>query len=153
LVYYKAVQRCKVIAGHWILRASKGQLLRSCLHGVSINGIPPLSLLTAVSVIFALHLILSIHSMLFAPERNPEDEENMMESKGKEVDREWEMVPVPATPGTPFGRMPMSPMTPRTKAFQALEGDSRRLSFRQSYPEPPPLSFPPPPTKAKKGKK
>jgi hypothetical protein len=113
----------------------------------------PLDMLTLISIIFALHLILSIHSILFAPEGNPDDEESIAESKGKQADRQWEMVPVPATPGTPFGRMPMSPMTPRTKAFQSLEGDTRRLSYRQSYPEPPPLSFPPPPTKAKKGKK
>jgi len=103
-------------------------------------------------IIFALHVMLSVHSIMFAPEGNPGDEESRAESKGKQVDRQWEMVPVPSTPGTPFGRMPMSPMTPRTRAFGDLEGN-RRLSYRQSYPEPPPLSFPPPPTKAKKGKK
>jgi hypothetical protein len=111
-------------------------------------------MLTVSSVIFAFHIFLSIHSILFAPEAGADDEESFTESKGKQVDdRQWEMVPVPATPGTPFGRMPMSPMTPRTKAFQTLDGESRRLSVRQSYPNPQPLSFPPPPTKPKKGKR
>jgi hypothetical protein len=91
--------------------------------------------------------------MLFAPAVGADDEESIGEAKGKEVDRQWEMVPVPATPGTPFGRMPMSPMTPRTKAFQTLDGDTRRLSVRQGYPEPPQMSFPPPPTRPKKGKR
>jgi hypothetical protein len=109
-------------------------------------------MLTVASVIFALHLILSIHSMLFAPAPGADDEESFAESKGKQVDqRQWEMVPVPATPGTPFGRMPMSPMTPRTKAFQTLDGDTRRLSYRESYQAP--MSFPPPPKQPLKGKR
>jgi hypothetical protein len=101
-------------------------------------------------------MILSIHSMLFAPDVDPDDEEAVSESKRRQVDdRQWEMVPVPATPGTPFGRMPMSPMTPRTKAFQTLDGDSARLSVRQSYAAPPQqqMSFPPPPKNPKKGKR
>ncbi len=112
----------------------------------------PCDVLTAASVIFSLHVMLSIHSVLFAPEASDDDEESIAESKGKHIDqRQWEMVPVPATPGTPFGRMPMSPMTPRTKAFQTLDGDTRRLSYRESYQAP--MSFPPPPTRPKKGKK
>jgi len=103
--------------------------------------------------LFCIQILLALHSIVFAPEPKPEDEEKLpIESKGKEPERQWEMVPIPATPGTPFGRLPMSPMTPRTKAFQALEGEAKGLPFRQRYPEPPPLSFPPPP-KAKKGKR
>lgn len=85
---------------------------------------------------FGIHIIISIYSMLFAPSKREEDDESFVE-KGKGREEKWEMVPIPETPRTPYGAMPMSPMTPRTKAFQNLAGA-------------PTLMFPPPPKKAKK---
>lgn len=52
-----------------------------------------------------------------------------------EQERQWEMVPVPDTPG-----MPKSPMTPRTTAFKALEGGGDLPLRNGGY-------FPPPPKK------
>jgi len=88
-----------------------------------------------ITAVFAIHIGLSVYSMLFAPSVRDSDEESFVE-KGKGREEKWEMVPIPETPKTPYGGMPMSPMTPRTKAFQSLAG--------------PPMVFPPPPRKAKK---
>src|ERR1700759_5571103 len=94
------------------------------------------------SAIFGTHVFMSIHAMLFAPETKEEDQESLMESKGKgRQEPLWEMVPIPETPKTPYHNMPMSPMTPRTKAFQSLQGVG---------PSTHQYAFPPPPKKAKK---
>jgi len=95
-----------------------------------------------MAALFAIHLVLAIGSMLFSPTKREEDQEALVESKGKgKVEPTWEMVPIPETPKTPYGQMPMSPMTPRTKAFQNLQGASLA---------PYGGGFAPPPRKAKK---
>jgi hypothetical protein len=87
--------------------------------------------------------------MLFAPPLGTKnvDSEKFTEKKGKEpaAEQQWEMVPVPETPGLGGIRGPLSPTTPRTRAFNALDGGASGLPFREH--------FPPPPTKAvKKGR-
>lgn len=93
-------------------------------------------------------MLLAIQSMLFAPQPGAKDveSEKYNESKGKEpaAEQQWEMVPVPETPGRGGNRGPLSPTTPRTRAFNALDGGASGLPFREH--------FPPPPTKAKKGR-
>ena len=71
-----------------------------------------------------------------------EEDEKHYDGKGKISDeRQWEMVPIPETPGTSYGgSFPLSPTTPRTRAFNALQGDVRT----------PKMAFPPPPKKARK---
>jgi len=83
--------------------------------------------------------------MLFAPPApdpsESDEEESYYDVKGKGPDRQWEMVPIPETPGTAYGgSFPLSPTTPRTRAFNTLQGDIR----------PPKPAFPPPPKKARK---
>jgi len=96
--------------------------------------------------LFSIHVILAIHSMLFAPQPGTKDveSEKYIEKKGKEpaAEQQWEMVPVPETPGLGVVRGPLSPTTPRTRAFNALDGGASGLPFREH--------FPPPPTKATK---
>ena len=94
------------------------------------------------SALYCVYILLSIQSMLFSPEKKEEDEESFTESKGKHPQEpQWEMVPIPETPGTAYSRhFPLSPTTPRTRAFNALEGD-------RPIPKP---QFPPPPKKARK---
>lgn len=74
------------------------------------------------SVLYSIHVILALHSILFAPEKVEDDEESYYESKGKYADEpQWEMVPIPETPGTSYG-MSLPPQTPRTRAFNKLDG-------------------------------
>jgi len=95
-----------------------------------------------MAAIFGTHLLLSIYAILFASEEKDDDQEALVEKKGKTRQEPlWEMVPIPETPKTPYHNMPMSPMTPRTKAFQSLQGVG---------PSTHQYAFPPPPKKAKK---
>lgn len=74
-------------------------------------------------VIFSIHLIISIYSIFSPPPAESVEEEVIFPSEGKshqEVERQWEMVPIPPTPGTTGGLK--SPTTPRTRAFNNLEG-------------------------------
>src|ERR1700712_3333236 len=106
-------------------------------------------MLTSGSVLFAAHIFVALHSMLFAPTKkgDVEEQETYTESKGKEPmvedEQQWEMVRIPETPGTVNGMtdFPLSPTTPRTRAFNTLGGDRGRLPSRDQH-------FPPPPTKA-----
>jgi hypothetical protein len=71
------------------------------------------------SALFAIHAIISIYAMLFAPDVDPYDDAIFTPVK-EEDERQWEMVRIPDTPGTTGGLK--SPMTPRTRAFNELEG-------------------------------
>jgi len=74
---------------------------------------------------FGIHMLLSLHSIALPPPKiEDDDEESMFNGKGKgaESEQDWEMVPIPKTPGSTMAGYPMSPTTPRTKAFRALDG-------------------------------
>jgi hypothetical protein len=117
-------------------------------------------------------VLLALHSIAFAPPKKEIDEESFYETKGRYPDEpQWEMVPIPETPGTAYGGN--FPQTPRTRAFNALDGAFNRPKpkFRAAeepyqrpddrpYEKPktglnaleasfraPPPQFPPPPKK------
>jgi hypothetical protein len=93
---------------------------------------------------------MAIQAMLWSPELKEEDQEALVGTKGKGLEKEpeWEMVPIPETPKTPYHNFPMSPMTPRTKAFQTLQGSGGPSisTVKSPYAQ----YFDPPPKKAKK---
>jgi len=89
--------------------------------------------------IFAVHVILSIHSMLMPSEKKviTDDESEYNDDKGKSPatrEQQWEMMRIPDTPGTTGGLK--SPVTPRTRAFNTLGGGGD-LPLRQHFPPPP----------------
>ncbi|KAF2399364.1 hypothetical protein EJ06DRAFT_557217 [Trichodelitschia bisporula] len=79
--------------------------------------------------LFATNILFAIHSMLFAPARRLDDDEESVHGKAAQAGygeltspQQWEMLRVPPTPGTAGGMK--SPITPRTRAFNALAGDA-----------------------------
>lgn len=85
------------------------------------------------SILFGIHILLAAHSMVFAPEFDPDEDAMSPFASTKipeEEERQWEMVRIPDTPGTTGGLK--SPMTPRTKAFNVLEGGGD-LPLREKY--------------------
>jgi hypothetical protein len=96
----------------------------------------------ARSAMYGVHVILAIMSMLFAPEKREDDQESLVESKGKGPEEPtWEMVPIPGTPRTPYHNMPMSPMTPRTKAFESLQAPAKLTPYGGGFAPPPKKPF------------
>lgn len=111
--------------------------------------------------VFAAHVILSIHSILFSPPKKvifDDDSDVYNDEKGKapiSQRQQWEMMRIPDTPASVGGLK--SPMTPGTRAYQKAyqawvsEEPQAHGALRSPGLPPPPLrspGLPPPPLRS-----